>query len=68
MASVKDLPHKVKGFVLTDGFDEGIVLNAHCSYEQQFKTHEHECEHLKENDAFREDMTADEIEAIRHGE
>lgn len=67
MAILRDFPHKIKGFVVTDGFESSTVLNSHCSYEQSLNTFEHEQSHIEDEDAFREDMTADEIEGMKHG-
>lgn len=64
-----DLPPRVKGmFVKT--FDEEecytIVLNSRLSAEQNRKTYEHELKHIEARDFDQEDMTADEIEYVRH--
>ena len=67
MTKYFDLPHKIKGFSITDGFDNATILNSRCSHLQNIITYIHEDDHFENNDHFREDMEADEIEAIRHG-
>ena len=68
MTKYYDLPHKIEGFSITDGYDDTTILNSRCSSEQNLQTCIHEDDHFQNNDHFREDMEADEIEAIRHGE
>lgn len=61
-----DLPTKIYSFIRenADG-SYTIVLNARLSAEDRERHYEHEIEHIKMRD-FESDMTADEIEYLRH--
>ena len=62
-----DLPGTIKAFVAKDTDDfYTIYLNSRLSHEQNLVSFIHEMEHI-ENDDFYSDLTADQIERVRHG-
>ena len=62
-----DLPGTIKAFVAKDTDDfYTIYLNSRLSHEQNVVSFIHEMEHIK-NDDFYSDLTADQIERVRHG-
>ena len=66
---LQDLPERVKGFTVRV-FDEGqefycIVLNARLNRELLTATYDHEMEHINNRD-FDMDISADQLEAMRH--
>ena len=62
-----DLPGTIKAFVAKDtGGFYTIYLNSRLSHEQNIVSFIHEMEHI-ESDDFYSDLTADQIERIRHG-
>ena len=62
-----DLPGTIKAFVTKDTDDfYTIYLNSRLSHEQNIVSFIHEMEHI-ENDDFYSDLTADQIERVRHG-
>ena len=62
-----DLPGTIKAFVTKDTDDfYTIYLNSRLSHEQNVVSFIHEMEHI-ENDDFYSDLTADQIERVRHG-
>ena len=62
-----DLPGTIKAFVAKDTDDfYTIYLNSRLSHEQNIVSFIHEMEHI-ENDDFYNDLTADQIEMVRHG-
>ena len=63
---LEDLPTRIRAFSRLNA-DSGytIVINARMSYEQQLKSYEHELQHIKGND-FYKDIDAGTIEYLRH--
>ena len=62
-----DLRGTIKAFVAKDTDDfYTIYLNSRLSHEQNIVSFIHEMEHI-ENDDFYSDLTADQIERVRHG-
>lgn len=63
-----DMPCSVKGCVVKD-FDNDefytILLNSRLSHDANLSSYQHEMEHI-DCDDFSSDLTADEIESIRH--
>lgn len=63
-----DMPCSVRGCVVRH-FDDDVyytvMLNSRMSADMQQKTYRHEVEHL-DCDDFSSDLTADEIESVRH--
>ena len=63
-----DMPCSVRGCVVRDYDNDEfytIMINSRLSAEMQKSTYRHEIEHI-ESDDFSCDLTADEIESIRH--
>lgn len=63
-----DMPCSVRGCVVKDFDNEDyytIVLNSRLSHEANLSSYQHEIEHISCDD-FSCDLTADEIERIRH--
>ncbi len=73
-----DMPPSINGFTISDGFDYyTIVLNPRLSQQKQEETYAHEISHIMNGDFSRmqdinrdllEEMTADQLETIRHEE
>ena len=62
-----DLPGTIKAFVAKDTDDfYTIYLNSRLSHEQNIVSFIHEMEHIEKDD-FYSDLTADQIERVRHG-
>ena len=62
-----DLPGTIKAFVAKDTDDfYTIYLNSRLSHEQNVVSFMHEMEHIEKDD-FYSDLTADQIERVRHG-
>lgn len=61
---VVPLPHDVKGFVAESCGEYTVLLNSHCSFEQNQKTYLHELEHIEYGDF--QEAAVGEIETIRH--
>ena len=62
-----DLPGTIKAFVAKDTDDFYTkYLNSRISHEQNIVSFIHEMEQI-ENDDFYSDLTADQIERVRHG-
>lgn len=62
-----DLPGTIKAFVAKDTDDfYTIYLNSRLSHEQNVVSFIHEMEHIEKDD-FYSDLTADQIERVRHG-
>ena len=62
----KDLPCTIPGFLTMD--QDGyytIVLNSRMSLEKNQETYEHELDHIQNDDMYG-DMSATEIEELRH--
>lgn len=61
-----NLPYKVKGFTLFDGFMHyTIMLNSRLSYDTQIETLNHELSHIY-NEDFRKCHDVDLLETQRH--
>ena len=67
-----DLPPTVKGMIVKT-FDENggddcytVVINSRLNYEQQLEAYRHELRHIQARDFEQADLTADEIEMVRH--
>ena len=61
-----DLPCRVRGFTISDGFDNyTIFINARLNIEMQKKAYDHEIAHINNRD-FDNILTADDVERLRH--